>query len=54
LKEENSILESVLSFLKDHQIEEGSTAQQDYDEARGFILGIEEEDDVMHNFKIIS
>jgi hypothetical protein len=51
LKEENSILESVLSFLKDHATEEGSTPQQDYDEAKGFILGIEEEE-VSHPFSL--
>lgn len=44
MKDENSILESVLSFLKDHSIEEGSDGQQDYDEAKGYILGIEEEE----------
>jgi len=43
LKEENSILESVLSFIKDHKVVEGSTFQEDYDEARGYLLGIEEE-----------
>lgn len=45
LKEENSILESILSFLEDHEAKEGSTAQEDYDEVKGFILGIKEEED---------